>query len=443
MRTYRTTTAPNSRPPYRLLAFAVVLLVGVATVPSAASASTFPTQQRARVCAAASTAPATYTVVAGDSWFSIALAAAITTGSLLASNDATASSGLHPGDVLCLPGGATTPPPRPAAPCQNERPIEDGDSWFSIAREAGVTMSTLVAQNNATDKTVLYVGDSICLPAGTAAPAAPPPSCAGSHTVVPGDSWFAIAATTGVSTGALLAANAASANKVIKPGDQLCLPAGAAPRSTAESCKSEVTVAAGESWHRISRANGVPLPALYAANDATSSTVLQPGDQICLPEAGLRGGASPGSLGTGPVGGSCRFANSWGASRSGGRRQHVGVDLLAANGAPVVAVVDGTLTRQGRDQPGSLSGNAWRLTSANGTYYFYAHLAGFAPGLEVGSKVTAGQVIGHVGSSGNAIAPHLHFEIHPYGGGPVNPYDAVWMAGGCVLDRRYEQAVYG
>ena len=439
MRIHRITSAPNSRPSFRLPALAVVLLVGVATNPSAASASNLPAQQGAHVCAAASTASATYTVAAGDSWFAIAQAAAVTTQSLLAANEATLSSGLHPGDVLCLPSGATTPA-RPAT-CQIERPIEDGDSWFSIASEAGVTVSTLVAQNNATQNTVLYVGDSICLPAGSEAVAAPPPSCAGSHTVVPGDSWYAIATTTGVSTGALLAANDASANRVLQPGDELCLPAGATPTSTAESCTSEVTVAAGQSWHVISRTTGVPLPALYAANDATSSTVLQPGDRICLPEAGFRRGASSGQLGAGPVRGSCRFANSWGAPRGGGRL-HVGIDLLAANGTPVVAVVDGTLTWQGRDQPGSRSGNAWRLTTGNGTYYFYAHLAAFAPGLEVGSKVEAGQVIGQVGSSGNAIASHLHFEIHPYGGGPVNPYDAVWMSGGCVLDRRYEQAVY-
>ncbi len=118
MRTYRITTAPNSRPSFRLLVLAIVLLavmilVGVvAAVPSTAAASNLPTQQRARVCAAASTAPATYTVAAGDSWFAIALAAAVTTESLLAANDASPSSALHPGDVLCLPGGATTPPAR-------------------------------------------------------------------------------------------------------------------------------------------------------------------------------------------------------------------------------------------------------------------------------------------------------------------------------------------
>jgi murein DD-endopeptidase MepM/ murein hydrolase activator NlpD len=303
-------------------------------------------------------------------------------------------------------------------------------------------VSALLQENTATADTVLHVGDSLCLPAGTPAPTSRSVTCAGEHTVVAGDSWYGIASRARVGTGELLAANDASARTVLQPGDELCLPAGAAPENTAPSCSSTATVASGESWYVISRASGVPLRALYAANDATSSTVLSPGDRLCLPDVGFGRGASFSALEVGPVRGRCRFANSWGATRGGGRR-HVGVDLVAPGGVPVVAVVGGTLTRQSRDRAGSLAGNAWWLTSANGTYYFYAHLAAFAPGLEIGSTVRAGDVIGYVGSTGNATTPHLHFEIHPYGGGAVNPYEAVWIAGGCVLDRRYEQAVYG
>jgi hypothetical protein len=131
-----------------------------------------------------------------------------------------------------------------------------------------------------------------------------------------------------------------------------------------------------------------------------------------------------------PAQGPCWFADTWQAPRGGGRR-HEGVDLIAKVGQYVYAVQDGTLTKQNLDRPGSLSGNAWWLTAADGTYYFYAHLLAFAPGLTVGSTVVAGQILGFVGRTGNAGGPHLHFEIHPRGGAAVNPTAAVKAIDGC------------
>ena len=81
--------------------------------------------------------------------------------------------------------------------------------------------------------------------------------------------------------------------------------------------------------------------------------------------------------------------------------------------------------RRGSNQSGaSLSGNLWQLTATTGgTYYVYAHLSGFAPGLTKGSKVVKGQLLGYVGDTGNPGAGnyHLHFEIHPNGGAAVDP----------------------
>ena len=65
------------------------------------------------------------------------------------------------------------------------------------------------------------------------------------------------------------------------------------------------------------------------------------------------------------------------------------------------------------------------------TYYFYGHFSRFAPGLTVGSKVKAGQIIGYVGMTGNAGVPHLHFEVHPGGGAAINPTPVVKALDGC------------
>jgi murein DD-endopeptidase MepM/ murein hydrolase activator NlpD len=121
-----------------------------------------------------------------------------------------------------------------------------------------------------------------------------------------------------------------------------------------------------------------------------------------------------------PVRGRVRIGQGWGAPRDGGRRRHQGIDLLAPAGTPLVAVADGRITRATNAERG-LGGITLWLRDRRGTSYYYAHnqrnLA------HPGQRVRAAQVIALVGASGNARGgpPHLHFQIHPGGGAPVNP----------------------
>lgn len=114
-----------------------------------------------------------------------------------------------------------------------------------------------------------------------------------------------------------------------------------------------------------------------------------------------------------PTWGPSAFGDSWGDARSGGRR-HQGVDMLADRGLPVVAALAGFA----EFKQTSAGGNSIWLTTADGDKFFYAHLDAW----EGASRdVAQGEVLGYVGSTGNANGPHLHFEVHP-GGEPSNPY---------------------
>ena len=114
-----------------------------------------------------------------------------------------------------------------------------------------------------------------------------------------------------------------------------------------------------------------------------------------------------------PVAGPSEFVDSWGASRSGGRR-HKGVDMTSDRGTPVVAA----LTGFAEFKRSNAGGNAVWLTTPDGDKFYYAHLDAW----EGASRdVSMGEVIGYVGSTGNARGPHLHFEVHP-GGSPANPF---------------------
>ena len=138
------------------------------------------------------------------------------------------------------------------------------------------------------------------------------------------------------------------------------------------------------------------------------------------------------SLAAFPMQGMCGFQDGWHDPRPGGRL-HLGVDIIAPEGNLLYAVADGTITKIYTDRPGSLAGNGLRLSMDDGTYFFYAHLLSFAEGIEVGTKVVAGQVIGKNGNTGNSGTPHLHFEIHPDGGAAINPYPIVKAIDGCSV----------
>lgn len=131
-----------------------------------------------------------------------------------------------------------------------------------------------------------------------------------------------------------------------------------------------------------------------------------------------------------PVQPACYFIDTWQESR-GATRLHEGVDIIANRGTPLLAVSDGVITRTYDAATSALSGNGLRLTAADGTYFFYAHLDSIAPGIVAGTAVKAGQVIGFVGSTGNTNTDHLHFEVHPKGGAPVNPYPIVKAVDAC------------
>ena len=122
-----------------------------------------------------------------------------------------------------------------------------------------------------------------------------------------------------------------------------------------------------------------------------------------------------------PVAGANSYSDDYGAPRHQGR--HEGVDIMADRGTPLVAVDDTVVKRLSRVETGL--GGIWVwLQRADGTEYYYAHMSSIAAGLDVGTKLTAGQVIGAVGNTGDARygATHCHFELHPGGGGSTDPY---------------------
>lgn len=115
-----------------------------------------------------------------------------------------------------------------------------------------------------------------------------------------------------------------------------------------------------------------------------------------------------------------QIQDTWGAARSEGRK-HQGTDIFAARGTDVIAATDGIVHKIGLD---GLGGKVIWITGPALSQHYYAHLDDYADHIQAGDWVQAGEIIGFVGTTGNAqnTQPHLHYGIYLRGQGALNPY---------------------
>jgi murein DD-endopeptidase MepM/ murein hydrolase activator NlpD len=125
-----------------------------------------------------------------------------------------------------------------------------------------------------------------------------------------------------------------------------------------------------------------------------------------------------------------QLSDTYSQARAGGARVHDAIDIMAPRGTPVVAAAEGTLEKLFFSNGGG-GITAYVRSPDRAWIYYYAHLDRYAPGLVEGQLVRRGDLIGFVGSTGNANpdGPHLHFAIARMGpadrfwqGTPINPY---------------------
>ncbi|CAD2254301.1 M23 family metallopeptidase [Xanthomonas arboricola pv. juglandis] len=184
--------------------------------------------------------------------------------------------------------------------------------------------------------------------------------------------------------------------------------AAMATSSAAPAVAAPAVAASSPSTEMVPAADTPAAPASAAAPEAANS-----GSGLLIPVQGI---------------GSGQLQDTFTDARSEGR-VHDAIDILAPTGTPVIAVADGTVEKLFNSERGGLTVYQF---DPNGTYcYYYAHLERYADGLAEKQAIKRGQVIGYVGSTGNAdpAAPHLHFEIHRLGpekqwwkGEVLNPY---------------------
>lgn len=347
-----------------------------------------------------------HTVEPGETLRDIAVAHGTSVRALVDANGLSDPDLIRIGQVLKVPGAGGG-----SATTSASYTVRSGDTLGTIASRHGTTVAALVQANRLSNPNLIRIGQELQVPAsggsaGGGRGVRPPSGGATHHVVSAGQTLSGIAARYGIPIGQIVAANGITGERIYVGQQLRLLPAA----GTVPTPGGTYTVRSGDTLSSIAQRFGTTVRAIQAASGISDPNLVVIGKTLKVPAGGTGGGGAIRC----PVPGA-RFMNDWGFPRSGGRF-HEGNDLFAPRGTPVYATVTGTVVQT----VGVMGGNQVKLAGDDGVSYYYTHLHSF------GSKgrVSAGTVVGYVGSTGNAAGgpPHVHFEVHPGAGAAVNPY---------------------
>ena len=225
-----------------------------------------------------------YIVRAGDTFYTIARSHNVSLDALLAANPDVNPDNLQIGQIICIPGA---PPPSRCPSGTFEYTVKAGDTFFTLAQRFNTTVAAIQQANPGVDPNRLQIGQIICIP-GTPTP--PPPSRCPSgtfeYTVKAGDTFYLLAQRYNTTVAAIQQANPGVDPNRLQIGQVICIPGTttAPPSGKCPSDTFEYTVKAGDTFYILAKRYNTTVSAIQKANPGVDPNKLQIGQVICIPK---------------------------------------------------------------------------------------------------------------------------------------------------------------
>lgn len=342
--------------------------------------------------------------------------------------------------------------------------IQSGDTFWALSKQFNVGLTSVLAANPQVDPANLYVGEIVNIPivatvASTITAEGANDAAANQYTVQSGDNFWIISQKLNTPWNSLIAANPSVDVTNMYVGMKINLPPAAIGNTVTTTATDPTTsgtktdssmiqymIQSGDTYWLLSQKFNVSLSALLAANPAINPSNLYIGLKVNIPTTNLStstatiaDGATQTYLADGQFplkpGTYSPFTDTYGDGRTFNpdgtvMRKHEGDDIMAKIGTPIYSAYDGTVINKGWNTLGG-----WRLTikTPDGkTAFYYAHMSAYASGVEIGSKISKGKLIGYVGNTGygpegtsGLFDSHLHFGMYDVANGfaAEDPYN--------------------